>query len=169
MRMKRPKRFSLYPSKNVIHSAQPFPLRMGRGFFSSLSENPQNSPPGPTSALGIPACRAKLPNGFCSAFQYVNDLLAAFALTCVTPAAFVAVHRFKSLALVNDEHAPRRRNSTVDNAARLYSRSLAFRALEYLHNAIQPFQRARLLCLFLLRLRLLHRQDFFCDHSGERP
>lgn len=33
MRMKRPKRFSLYPSKNVIHSAQPFPLRMGRGFL----------------------------------------------------------------------------------------------------------------------------------------
>lgn len=38
MRMKRPKRFSLYP-KNVIHSAQPFPLRMGRGFLPLCRES----------------------------------------------------------------------------------------------------------------------------------
>lgn len=53
------------------------PLAHGARIFASLSENPQNSAVGPTSALGIPACWAKLPNGFCSAFQHVNVLLAA--------------------------------------------------------------------------------------------
>ena len=56
------------------------PLAHGARIFASLSENPQNSAVEPTSVLGIPACRAKLPNGFCSAFQYVNVLLAAACL-----------------------------------------------------------------------------------------
>lgn len=74
MRMKRPKRFSLYPYYPLCAT---LPLAHGARIFASLSENPQNSAVEPTSALGIPAYWVKLPNGFCSAFQYVNVLLAA--------------------------------------------------------------------------------------------
>ena len=72
-----PEAFFLISSIKMLSTLRnPSPCAWGAD-FSSLSENPQNSAVGPTSALGIPACRAKLPNGFCSAFQYVNVLLAA--------------------------------------------------------------------------------------------
>ena len=67
MRMKRPKRFSLYPSKNVIHSAQPFPLRMGRGFLPlcrRIRKTRPSSQPPPSAFLLVGEAPERLLFGF---------------------------------------------------------------------------------------------------------